>query len=158
VEPQKIRRVIVRSSVVLGKEGGVFLRLVKPFRFFVGGHLGSGEQWFSWIHLEDEVKAILFLIQREDLEGVFNLTAPHQLIQKDFVRIMGKIMKRPSWLPVPAFALRTIFGKMAKETLLSGQRVSPKRLLDGGYQFLYPEAELALKEILEKKPDKKLEK
>jgi uncharacterized protein (TIGR01777 family) len=158
VEPQKIRRVIVRSSVVLGKEGGVFLRLVKPFRFFVGGHLGSGEQWFSWIHLEDEVKAILFLIQREDLEGVFNLTAPHQLIQKDFVRIMGKIMKRPSWFPVPGFILRTIFGKMAKETLLSGQRVSPKRLLDGGYQFLYPEAELALKEILEKKPDKKLEK
>ncbi len=150
VESQKIRRVIIRSSVVLGKEGGVFLRLVKPFRLFVGGHLGSGKQWFSWIHLEDEVNAILFLIKREDLKGVFNLAAPHQMTQKDFVRIMGKIMKRPSWLPVPGLVLRTIFGEMAKETLLSGQRVSPKRLLDGGYRFLYPEAELALMEILGK--------
>jgi uncharacterized protein (TIGR01777 family) len=158
VESQKIRRAIIRSGVVLGKEGGVFLRLVKPFRFFVGGHLGSGEQWFSWIHLEDEVNAILFIIKREDLSGIFNLAAPHQMIQKDFVRIMGKITKRPSWLPVPGFVLRTIFGEMAKETLLSGQRVSPKRLLDGGYRFLYPEAELALMEILEKKPDKKTEK
>jgi len=150
VESLKIRRVIVRSSIVLGKKGGVFLRLVKPFRLFVGGHLGSGKQWFSWIHLEDEVKAILFLIEREDLSGVFNLTAPHQLIQKDFFHILGKIMKRPSWFPVPGFVLRLIFGEMAKDTLLSGQRVAPRRLLEAGYRFLYPQAELAIKEILGK--------
>jgi uncharacterized protein (TIGR01777 family) len=150
VESLEIRRVIIRSSIVLGKEGGVFLRLVKPFRFFVGGHLGRGKQWFSWIHLEDEVKAILFLIEREDLSGVFNLTAPHQLVQKDFYHILGKIMKRPSWLPVPGFVLRLIFGEMAKETLLSGQRVTPRRLEEAGYQFLYPQAELAIKEILGK--------
>lgn len=150
VESLKIRRVIVRSSIVLGKKGGVFLRLVKPFRLFVGGHLGSGKQWFSWIHLEDEVKAILFLIEREDLSGIFNLTAPHQLIQKDFFHILGKIMKRPSWFPVPGFVLRLIFGEMAKDTLLSGQRVAPRRLLEAGYRFLYPQAELAIKEILGK--------
>lgn len=150
VESLKIRRVIIRSSIVLGKEGGVFLRLVKPFRLFVGGHLGSGKQWFSWIHLEDEVKAILFLIEREDLSGVFNLTAPHQLIQKDFFHILGKIMKRPSWFPVPGFVLRLIFGEMAKDTLLSGQRVAPRRLLEASYRFLYPQAELAIKEILGK--------
>ena len=150
VESLKIRRVIVRSSIVLGKKGGVFLRLVKPFRLFVGGHLGSGKQWFSWIHLKDEVKAILFLIEREDLSGVFNLTAPHQLIQKDFFHILGKIMKRPSWFPVPGFVLRLIFGEMAKDTLLSGQRVIPRRLLEAGYRFLYPQAELAIKEILGK--------
>jgi len=150
VESLKIRRVIVRSSIVLGKKGGVFLRLVKPFRLFVGGHLGSGKQWFSWIHLKDEVKAILFLIEREDLSGVFNLTAPHQLIQKDFFHILGKIMKRPSWFPVPGFVLRLIFGEMAKDTLLSGQRVAPRRLLEAGYRFLYPQAELAIKEILGK--------
>lgn len=150
VESQKIRRVIIRSSIVLGKEGGVFLRLVKPFRLFVGGHLGSGKQWFSWVHLEDEVRAILFLMQREDLSGVFNLTAPHQLIQKDFFHILGKIMKRPSWFSVPGFFLRLIFGEMAKDTLLSGQRVVPRRLLEAGYRFLYPQAELALKEILGK--------
>jgi len=148
VESQKIRRVIIRSSLVLGKEGGVFLRFIKPFHFFVGGHLGSGKQWFSWIHLEDEVNAILFLIQREDLKGVFNLAAPQQLIQKDFFHNLGKIMRRPSWFPVPGFVLRLFFGEMAKETLLSGQRVSPRRLLEGGYRFLYPETELALKEIL----------
>ena len=150
VESQKIRRVIVRSSIVLGKEGGVFLRLVKPFRYFIGGHLGSGKQWFSWINLEDEIKAILFLIQREDLSGVFNLTAPHQLVQKDFFHILGKIMKRPSWFPVPGFVLRLIFGEMAKDTLLSGQRVAPRRLQEAGYRFLYPRAELALNVILGK--------
>ena len=150
VESLKIRRVIIRSSIVLGKEGGVFLRLVKPFRLFVGGHLGSGKQWFSWIHLEDEVKAILFLIEREDLRGVFNLTAPHPLTQKDFARIMGKVMKRPSWFPVPGFILRLIFGEMAKDTLLSGQRVKPRRLFEAGYRFLYPETEITLKEILGK--------
>ncbi len=150
VETLKVRRVIVRSSIVLGKEGGVFLRLVKPFRFFVGGHLGSGKQWFSWIHLEDEVKAILFLIKREDLRGVFNLTAPHQLIQKDFFHILAKVMKRPSWFPVPGFVLRLIFGEMAKDTLLSSQRVAPRRLLEAGYRFLYPQAGLALNEILGK--------
>jgi len=150
VEAQKIRRVIIRSSLVLGKEGGVFLRLVKPFRYFIGGHLGSGKQWFSWIHLEDEVKAILFLVEREDLSGVFNLTAPHQLIQKDLFHILGKVMKRPSWFPVPGFVLRLVFGEMAKDTLLSGQRVVPGRLLEAGYRFLYPQAELALNEILGK--------
>jgi uncharacterized protein (TIGR01777 family) len=149
-ESLKIRRIIIRSSLVLGKEGGVFLRLLKPFRLFVGGHLGSGKQWFSWIHLEDEVKAILFLMKREDLAGVFNLTAPHLLMQKDFFNILGKIMKRPSWFPVPGFVLRLIFGEMAKDTLLSGQRVVPRRLLEGGYRFLYPQAELALEEILGK--------
>lgn len=148
VESQNIRRVIIRSGVVLGKEGGAFFRLVKPFRLFVGGHLGSGKQWFSWIHLEDEVNAILFLIQRVDLKGIFNLTAPHQLIQKDFARLTGKIMKRPSWLPVPGFVLRLFFGEMAKEMLLSGQRVSPRRLLEGSYRFFYPQVELAIKEIL----------
>jgi len=148
VEAQNIRRVIIRTGIVLGKEGGAFIRMKKPFRFFVGGPLGSGKQWFSWIHLEDEVKAIIFLMEREDLSGAFNLTAPHPVLQKDFSRILGKVMKRPSWLPAPGFVLRLLFGEMAEETLLSGQRVVPKRLLDSGFRFLYPELEPALKEIL----------
>ncbi|NIO49900.1 MAG: TIGR01777 family protein [Candidatus Aminicenantes bacterium] len=150
IETQDIRRVIIRSGIVLGREGGAFFRLIKPFRLFVGGRLGSGKQWFSWIHLEDELKAILFLMEREDLHGVFNLTAPHQMKQKDFARILGRIMKRPSWLPVPSFVLRMYLGEMAEETLLSGQRVKPKRLLEAGYRFLYPETETTLKEILSK--------
>jgi uncharacterized protein (TIGR01777 family) len=149
VEAQKIRRVTVRTGIVLGDEGGAFVRLEKPFRFFVGGPLGSGKQWFSWIHLEDEVNAIIFLMEREDLSGVFNLTTPRPVLQKDFSRTLGKVMKRPSWLHVPGFLLRLLFGAMAKETLLSGQRVVPSRLLDSGFRFLYPELESALKEILE---------
>ncbi len=150
VEDQRIRRVIIRTGIVLGNEGGAFVRLVKPFRFFVGGPLGSGKQWFSWIHLDDEVEAIIFLMERDDLSGVFNLTAPHPVLQKDFSRILGKVMKRPSWLRVPAFVLRLLFGEMAKEMLLSGQRVMPARLIASGFRFLYPELESALKEILEK--------
>lgn len=150
VEAKKVRRVIIRTGIVLGKEGGALPRLIKPFRFFAGGPLGNGKQWISWIYLEDEVRAILFLIEREDLSGVFNLTAPHPLPQTDFARILGKFLKRPSWLPVPGFLLRLLLGDMAEEMLLSGQRVAPARLLDAGFRFLYPEPEPALKDILGK--------
>ncbi len=153
VESFGVRRVVIRSGVVLGAEGGALLQLLKPFRLFAGGPLGSGRQWFSWIHIEDEVNAILFLLKREDLKGVFNLSAPHPLLQKDLARLIGKIMRRPSWFPTPGFMLRAILGEMAKEMLLVSQRVAPKRLLQAGYRFLYPEAEHALKDILGKSPE-----
>jgi uncharacterized protein (TIGR01777 family) len=147
VEPQ-VRRIIIRTSPVLGRSGGVLTRLIRPFRFFLGGPVGSGNQWFSWIHLDDEVGAIRFLMEREDLQGAFNLTAPEQLMIKDFYHTIGKAMRRPSWLPIPGFVLRLLFGEMAQETILSGQRVVPKRLTEAGYKFIYPKAEKALKEIL----------
>ncbi len=150
VESFGVRRVVIRSSVVLGAEGGALLQLLKPFRFFAGGPLGSGRQWFSWIHIEDEVNGILFLLKREDLKGVFNLSAPHPLLQKDLARILGKIMRRPSWFPTPGFGLRMFLGEMAEEMLLVSQRVAPKRLIEAGYRFLYPEAEHALKDIVGK--------
>jgi uncharacterized protein (TIGR01777 family) len=150
VESLGVRRVVIRSGVVLGAEGGALLQLLKPFRLFAGGPLGSGRQWFSWIHIEDEVNAILFLLKSEGLKGVFNLSAPHPLFQKDFARLLGKIMRRPSWFPTPGFGLRMFLGEMAEEMLLVSQRVTPKRLLEAGYQFLYPEAEHALKDILAK--------
>lgn len=150
VESFGARRVIIRSGVVLGAGGGALLQLLKPFRFFAGGPLGTGQQWFSWIHKKDEVNAILFLLKREDLKGIFNLVAPHPLLQKDFARILGKITRRPSWFPIPGFILRTILGEMAEEMLLVSQKVAPRRLLESGYRFLYPEAEHALKDILKK--------
>jgi uncharacterized protein (TIGR01777 family) len=148
VEALGVRHVIIRTGIVLGKGGGAFPRLIQPFRFFVGGPLGSGKQWFSWIHLEDEIKAIRFLMENENLNGAFNLTAPAPLVMKDFCKILGQVMHRPCWLKVPGFMLRLIMGEMAEALLLTGQRVLPKRLLEAGYQFLYPEAEPALQQIL----------
>jgi uncharacterized protein (TIGR01777 family) len=148
VEPFGVRRAVIRSGLVLGKGGGVWTRLVLPFRFFVGGPLGRGRQAFSWISLEDEVRAIRHLIEREDLSGAFNLTAPGPLRQKEFCRVLGRALRRPCWFPVPAWLLRLLFGEKAKETLLSGQRVVPRRLMASGFLFLHPDAASAVAAIL----------
>jgi uncharacterized protein (TIGR01777 family) len=148
VESMGVRQVVIRTGVVLGKDGGALPRLLTPFRLFLGGPLGSGRQYFPWIHLQDEVKAIRFLIGQENLRGAFNLAAPESLTQKEFCRILGQVLKRPSWFPVPGFALRMIFGEMAGEVLLAGQRAVPKKLLDAGFEFSCPAAESALKDIL----------
>jgi uncharacterized protein (TIGR01777 family) len=148
VESFGVRHVIIRTGAVLGPNGGFLSRVTLPFRLFIGGRLGSGKQWISWIHIDDEVKAIRFLIEKEDLRGAFNLISPNPLTSKDFYRVLGKVMKRPSWLPVPGFMLRLILGEMAKELILSGQRAVPKRLLESGFEFLYPDAESALRKIL----------
>jgi hypothetical protein len=144
VESFGVRRAVVRSGLVLGKEGGAWPRLVLPFRFFAGGPLGSGRQWFSWISIEDEVRAVRFLIERDELAGTFNLTAPGSLRQKEFCRVIGKAMKRPCWLPVPAVVLKVLFGEKADATLLSGQRVLPRRLLAAGFEFRHPDAVTAV--------------
>jgi uncharacterized protein (TIGR01777 family) len=149
VESVGVRHVIIRTGVVLGVDGGFLSRVLLPFRLFVGGRLGSGHQWIPWIHIEDEVAAIVFLMEEKKLQGVFNLTAPNPLTSKEFFNLLGKAMRRPSWLPIPGFALRLFLGEMAKELILSGQRAMPKRLLESGYEFAYPEAELALRGILQ---------
>jgi uncharacterized protein (TIGR01777 family) len=147
IEQLGVRCVAIRSGIVLGRNGGAFEKLVKPFRFYLGGHLGSGRQWFSWIHLDDEVAAIKFLMENENLKGAFNLTAPEPVTMKEFCGILGKVLHRPAWLNVPAFAARLAFGQMADEMLLSGQRVLPKRLLNTGFNFKYTEVEQALNVI-----------
>ena len=147
IESLGVRCTIIRTGVVLGRDGGAFAKLVKPFRFFLGGHLGSGRQWFSWIHLEDEVTAIKFLMENEHLRGAFNLTAPEPVTMKQFCRILGKVLHRPSLMKVPAFAARLAFGEMADEMLLSGQKVLPKRLLNTGFNFKYTNVKQALNDI-----------
>jgi uncharacterized protein len=150
VEALGVRRVVIRSGLVLGRGGGVFPRLVLPFRFFAGGPLGSGRQWFSWVHLSDEVGAIRFLVEQEGLAGVFNLTAPNPLEEKDICRAIGKALRRPCWLPVPAFMLKLLFGEKAKETILEGQRVFPRRLVEAAFAFRYPDADAALPDLLQR--------
>lgn len=147
VEAMGVRRVIIRTGVVLSQKGGALPRMVLPFRFFVGGPLGNGRQWFPWIHLADEVAAIRFLMERADARGAFNLSAPNPLTNAEFSRTLGRVMRRPALIPTPALALRLLFGEMAT-VLLDGQRAVPRRLQQLGFAFKFPHAELALRDIL----------
>jgi len=142
-----VRSVVVRSATVLSREGGALPRLMLPFRLFVGGPLGNGQQWWPWIHIADEVAAIRFLIERADAQGPFNLAAPQLVRQAEFSRALGRALGRPSWLPVPAFALRLLLGEMAA-VLLDGQRAAPQRLLELGFAFRFPTIEAALRDLV----------
>jgi uncharacterized protein len=143
-----VRRAVLRTGIVLSDAGGALPRMALPFRLLAGGPLGSGRQWFPWIHIADEVGAIRFLLEREDARGPFNLTAPRPLTNRDFSRALGKALHRPSLAPMPAFALRLALGEMA-DALLSSQRAVPHRLLELGYAFRYPEALAALRDLLD---------
>lgn len=147
VEALGVRRVVIRSAAVLSKEGGVLPLLLLPFRFFAGGPLGSGRQWVPWIHIADEVRAIRFLMERSEATGPFNLTAPHPLTNRELVRTIGRVLRRPAVVPAPAFALRLALGELAT-LVLDGQRAVPKRLSELGFAFRFPEAEAALRDLL----------
>ena len=148
VEEQGVRRVVIRTGIVLTPEGGALGRMLLPFRLGLGGPFGSGRQWFPWIHIADEVGAIRFLIENEATRGPYNLTAPNPVRQKEFARALGRALRRPAFLPVPAFALRLLFGEMA-DALLTGQRAIPRRLLEAGYTFRFPTLETALRNLLQ---------
>jgi hypothetical protein len=148
VEALGVRRAIIRTGIVLGRDGGFLSRVLLPFKLFMGGCMGSGRQWLSWVHMEDEVSAICFLLEQDAAQGAFNLSSPQPLNAKDFFAEVGRALGRPSWLPVPGFALRMLLGEMAEELILSGQRALPARLLEAGYAFHYPSAQHALQNIL----------
>lgn len=147
VEEMGVRRAIIRSGAVLDAHEGALPRLVLPFRLFVGGPMGSGKQWFSWIHIRDEVAAIRFLIENKEAGGPFNLTAPNPLTNAQFARVLGRVMGRPALIPIPAFAMRLAFGEVVS-VLLEGQRAIPQRLLELGFTFQFPDAETALRDVL----------
>jgi uncharacterized protein len=142
-----VRRAILRTGIVLTPKGGALPKMAMPFRLGMGGSLGNGRQWFPWIHIADEVGAIRFLLEREEGRGPFNLTAPNPLTNRDFSHTLGRALHRPSFAFAPAFALRLALGEMA-ESLLAGQRAVPRRLLEMGYVFRYPEALPALQNLL----------
>lgn len=148
VETMGVRRTVARLGIVLSDEGGALPRMALPFRFFAGGPVGSGHQWFSWVHLTDTVRALRYLIENPDTSGAYNVTAPNPLPNAKFSRALGRAMNRPSWLPVPGFALRLLFGEMA-DMLLTGQRVIPQRLQLAGFRFRFEEAEPALRDLLD---------
>ncbi len=144
-----VRLAILRFGVVFGKNGGFLERATLPFRFFIGGHVGRGEQWISWIHIDDITQIIELMIKTEHFHGVYNLTSPNPVKSKQFFKTIGKVMHRPSIFPVPSFILKIFLGEMADELILSGQRVSSKKLHDENYQFVYENLNDALKDILE---------
>jgi len=144
VEDMQVRYVVVRTGIVLGADGGALSKMIRPYRFYLGGHLGGGSQWLSWISLADEVAAIEFLLKHDDLSGAFNLTAPKPVTARQFARTLGRALKRPAWLPVPAFALKLLLGQMADELLLTGQKVLPNRLTEAGFEFRCEDLEGAL--------------
>lgn len=142
------RLVLIRSGVVFSGEGGVLPKMAKPFRYFAGGKLGSGNQWISWIDIEDEVNAILFLLQKKSSIGAYNLVAPQAIQQKKLAKKIGNHLHRPSWIPVPGFVLRLMFGQMANELLLNGTIALPQKLLNEGFKFSFSTIDESLAERL----------
>jgi len=142
-----VRVVLARSGIVLAADAGALKRLLIPFRLFVGGPLGSGSQWFPWIHLEDEAGAMLFAIENPAITGPINLTSPEPVTMREFCSALGRALKRPSWAPVPAFLLKIILHEMS-DMVLKGQRAIPRRLLDAGYRFKFPRLDEALPDVL----------
>jgi len=147
LETMGVRRCLLRTGMVLGNGGALDL-MMTPFRFFVGGSVGSGLQGVSWVHMADEVGAIRFLMENPSTSGPYNLTAPEPVNFRVFAETLGKVMRRPSAFPVPSFALRLLFGEMADEVLLSGQMAQPERLLKAGYRFRFPALQDALSDVL----------
>ena len=144
-----IRTVFVRTALVLAPDGGILSRLALPFRFFVGGRLGSGRQWMSWITLDDEVAAIRFVLDRDDLSGPVNLAAPQPVTNAEMATAIGAALHRPSAVPVPAFAPRLALGReMADSLLFASQRVQPTVLTEAGFAFTHPDLSGALAAVL----------
>jgi uncharacterized protein len=140
-----IRVVLSRTGIVLGMGGGALDQMLLPFRLGVGGRLGSGRQWMSWIALDDVVRALRFLVDTPAVRGPVNLVAPEPVRNAEFTKVLGRVLGRPAMLPVPAFALELLFGTMADHTILASQRLSPKKLAGAGFEFRHPRLEEALR-------------
>lgn len=145
VEELGIRLAILRTGIVLGPDGGALGQMLAPFQFFIGGTIGSGKQWLSWIHREDWVSLVCFLLEQGS--GVFNATAPNPVQMEEFCRTLGQVLGRPSWLPVPELALELLLGEAA-QVVLTGQKVIPQAALQMGFTFQYPQLKEALRQIL----------
>ena len=143
-----IRTCYLRTGIVLGKDGGALSKMLTPFKMGLGGPIGNGKQWMSWVHLDDIVDMIRFAVENDAIKGPINATAPKPVSNNEFAKTLAKVLKRPAIFPMPAFVIKLLFGQMGEELLLAGQRVIPKKLSDEGYQFQYPLLETALRDIL----------
>lgn len=148
VVQQGVRLVVIRTGVVLSTQGGAFPLLLLPHKLFAGGPMGSGKQWLPWIHLEDEVRAIHFLIENSQAQGVFNVCAPEPVTNRQMSQAIGQAISRPSFLPVPGFALKLFLGEAAS-LVLDGQRQIPQRLTQSGFPFSHPDLLPAIRHLVQ---------
>lgn len=143
-----VRVVFMRIGVVLGKEDGALKKMLLPFKMFVGGPVGSGKQWLSWIHIMDVINAVQFFIDNKKTADAYNLVSPNPVRMKEFSETVGRALSRPSWLPVPDFAVKLLFQEMGNETVLSSQKVLSTRLQEANFKFHYPDLLPALDHLL----------
>ena len=149
LEMLNVRRAIVRTGIVLSTDDGALKKMLLPFQLYVGGPLGNGKQWFSWIHLADIISLYLFLLDNKNLKGIFNAVSPQPVQMKTFAKILGKVLRKPSLFPVPKFILKLVMGESAS-AILASQKVKPGALLEAGFKFNYEDLELALIDLLKK--------
>ncbi|HKK58588.1 MAG TPA: TIGR01777 family oxidoreductase [Salinivirga sp.] len=155
VELEDTRKLIMRTGIVLSNNGGMLPKVVKPFKLFAGGVIGSGKQFVSWIHIQDQVRAMMHLIEDKYTHGAYNLTAPEPVTMKTFTKAVGKTLRRPAFFKVPSLIIKAMYGQMGKETILEGTRVYPNRLLDYEFEFIFTDVNLALKNLLIKQKKQK---
>jgi len=148
LKQQNIRVVNLRMGLVLSKDGGAFKTMLMPFKMGLGGKLGSGKQYMSWVMLEDVVNAIEFIINNKDIHGAVNIVAPTPVTNQQFTKKLGKALCRPTFFTVPSLLLKTLIPDMAKEMILSSTRAVPKKLIDSGYRFSYPNLDNVFKDLL----------
>jgi len=147
IELLGIRTCYLRTGIVLGNNGGALSKMLPPFKMGLGGPIGNGKQWMSWIHIDDLVEIICYLSENQNISGAVNGTAPNPVTNKEFSRILGKVLRRPAFLTMPAFITKILFGQMGEELLLSGLPVMPDKVSKAGYKFRFANLEVALRDI-----------
>jgi len=143
-EDSGVRTVLLRTGIVLSKDGGALGTMLMPFKLGLGGVVGDGKQWMSWVSLDDHVDVIVFALENDNVRGAVNSVSPDPVTNEEFTKVMGEVLYRPTFIPVPEFAVHMMFGEMGEALLLDSTRVIPKRLTDLGYKFKFPDLKKAI--------------